>query len=1501
MIAASGRRPARGEPPVRSVQLSSLPAGTLTPLKELLQAQGAVPAGRALPPAGPRDVPHGRAGPAAERPPKRRAPEAPGQESPAKIFQRMKERAERQRRRGGGTDGIQTRGTGQGQGTDGILLTPSTGQGRTGQSQGTDGILTRGTGQGRATDVILTPSTGQGRAIDRILTPSTGQSRATDVILTHGTGNSRATDVILTHGTGNSRATDVILTHGTGQSRATDGILTRGTGQSRATDGILTRGTGNSRAIDRILTPSTGSNRATDGILTHSTRNSRATDGILTHSTRNSRATDGILTHSTGNSRATDGILTHSTRNSRATNGILTHGTGNSRATDVILTPSTGQSQGTDRILTPSTRQSRATDVILTPSTRQSRATDRILTPSIGNSHRILTPGTGQGRGTAQPGHGSVFPWVPQAPPAAEPPVLESPQKFFLRIKQKLQQQHKDPTPSNAIQQNIPPSTAAEKPLVKPACAEQPRNEPPEEVETDKEDDVDVFLVEPIDADCEMSQSEVISFLNVNSTPLKNDNQIKEKRGNGGAKDTEVPEDRRELQPSKNQAALAVEKTLGSNSPKPSQCFCSIMLSSPSVHIPKKQKVTEKPEDPLDKPHTDQPASKADKEKSICLSSWRIKVMDGNTAISVEGKRQDMRGLLWHSNAVTERVAHNQVRTASGSLYILQGKLDSATMRREGFPYRFIKRFTFGFSRRWKEYVQEFLEQRRRKAQKQTSGADEESDSVVEVNVLETAKGSKKKPGTKNSTYEVLPRNDENTYTTPRHSSQGNDSSQVYTRSGRLIKPPMNFWCGQRAFVDQNLNVTVEEGGVDYLSMMISSEKSHKKTSSISKKNNPKEVMKTTEEMPKSQNKGKSKEKGASSKREFKPAGRKEARPLLSEEEESDPATRGTKPKALPPARVPSSNTRHSTRIQGMAKEKQGADADAADLSMYEQASRYPLRSARKPFSDKRFTEESSDKDEGEASSDDTPLLIRRKNKSLLKPGPQNCRSRPNSERSQDGANKAGEPRTGKASRNVPVRLSGTESSDRTELSTEGNTPASGSRDSLLPGEAVRTQSRTKPPRHWLDSDSEPETSTEELLAKDGNAKAPGKKAGAGAPSTAKSAAARWRQPERAKRQKPLELFPRTTDSWSEKELQKLYRAVAALPKHRSGFWQEVAMAVGSRSAHECHSKYLEQQEAKGSKSQAKKAKARQPEQKDKKELVISAKVGTLKRKQQMREFLEHLPKDNHDDVFTTTPFQSRRVKAGAMLGTPASRRAKVSLENSEYSCFLLLHSQLFPSFHIPALLGTLDLGCLGLLPLLFLFGHADDPCFPLQTWPRPLRWGSSLELRHETPRRRKTRIPIFPCDEVCGSLGSALGCLALSLQFSRPSRREGLELQDRFGKCSLICFLCVLTPFPSCWHYLGFPCVQSGTSWPSSSSPVSAPVAFFSWEGEMYWQGHFEIKYLLRYECTINSGKIWKKLKLLFTAPKGESEFLHFLNVINKDEFILLTDPLDFVWQQNP
>lgn len=47
----------------------------------------------------------------------------------------------------------------------------------------------------------------------------------------------------------------------------------------------------------------------------------------------------------------------------------------------------------------------------------------------------------------------------------------------------------------------------------------------------------------------------------------------------------------------------------------------------------------------------------------------------------------------------------------------------------------------------------------------------------------------------------------------------------------------------------------------------------------------------------------------------------------------------------------------------------------------------------------------------------------------------------------------------------------------------------------------------------------------------------------------------------------------------------------------------------------------------------------------DKQTVKITARVGTLKRKRQMRDYLEQLPKDNHDDFFTATPLQKQRIQ----------------------------------------------------------------------------------------------------------------------------------------------------------------------------------------------------------------------------------------------------------------
>ncbi|XP_077123407.1 mis18-binding protein 1 isoform X3 [Ranitomeya variabilis] len=137
-----------------------------------------------------------------------------------------------------------------------------------------------------------------------------------------------------------------------------------------------------------------------------------------------------------------------------------------------------------------------------------------------------------------------------------------------------------------------------------------------------------------------------------------------------------------------------------------------------------------------------------------------------------------------------------------------------------------------------------------------------------------------------------------------------------------------------------------------------------------------------------------------------------------------------------------------------------------------------------------------------------------------------------------------------------------------------------------------------------------------------------------------------------SKRWMPLNPFKAINreEEWTEKEVHRLYKAVSSLPKHKKGFWLDVAMAVGSRSAEECNEKYLARQQAKPSRAPPKKrvnaSKKKKQESNEQKEAVkITAKVGTLKRKQQMREFLDQIPKDDHDDLFSDNLFQGKKIK----------------------------------------------------------------------------------------------------------------------------------------------------------------------------------------------------------------------------------------------------------------
>ncbi|NXL33041.1 M18BP protein, partial [Glaucidium brasilianum] len=102
------------------------------------------------------------------------------------------------------------------------------------------------------------------------------------------------------------------------------------------------------------------------------------------------------------------------------------------------------------------------------------------------------------------------------------------------------------------------------------------------------------------------------------------------------------------------------------------------------------------------------------KQKTVCLTNWRIKVLDDNSAICVEGKEKHTKDVFRCSDAVTERIARNKLKTLSGCIYLLQGKINTASMRNGGFPYYFTKNFAYGFPRKWKKYVKGFLEEKKR-------------------------------------------------------------------------------------------------------------------------------------------------------------------------------------------------------------------------------------------------------------------------------------------------------------------------------------------------------------------------------------------------------------------------------------------------------------------------------------------------------------------------------------------------------------------------------------------------------------------------------------------------------------------------------------------------------------------------------------------------------------------------------------------------------------------
>ncbi|XP_041131179.1 mis18-binding protein 1 isoform X2 [Polyodon spathula] len=256
-------------------------------------------------------------------------------------------------------------------------------------------------------------------------------------------------------------------------------------------------------------------------------------------------------------------------------------------------------------------------------------------------------------------------------------------------------------------------------------------------------------------------------------------------------------------------AALDLNRLPYPNLP-PNQEWRDILLKSPRISIPRKQITISQPRNEPEREKTgSQPKDSDTSAGQIHLHQWFIKKLH-KTDVCVEGRRQDLNGQYWHSNVIAERLKCNTLKTITGSIYVLHGKMNmNATSK--VFARSFLKKFQFGFPEKWKDYLQNYLEELKghRAQPEKTTEQDHKPTRIVPASEVEPVKNKKQ---TK-VTYPA--RSSHKLQQTPKRTELPN-SFQV-TRSGRHVLPPMEYWRGQRYIIDPDLNVTVDEGRTNYL------------------------------------------------------------------------------------------------------------------------------------------------------------------------------------------------------------------------------------------------------------------------------------------------------------------------------------------------------------------------------------------------------------------------------------------------------------------------------------------------------------------------------------------------------------------------------------------------------------------------------------------------------------------------------------------------------------
>lgn len=208
------------------------------------------------------------------------------------------------------------------------------------------------------------------------------------------------------------------------------------------------------------------------------------------------------------------------------------------------------------------------------------------------------------------------------------------------------------------------------------------------------------------------------------------------------------------------------------------------------------------------------------KSRINVLKQWSIKAVKTHThmGIIVEGQRsEDQVGDLWHSTAIVKRVNAKLVQTKSGSQYKLVGPINNKLTLQQGFSLEFVKSFKDGFPSNWLSHVADHFN-----SQSSSESEDEkqEQPDKKEKRVRPDSKNAKHSAATATGTpteSRAKVKGKATDLKTPENRALPKEVEIKTTRSGRMVKPPLAWWRGQRIITDRHHNLEgIDPGGEDY-------------------------------------------------------------------------------------------------------------------------------------------------------------------------------------------------------------------------------------------------------------------------------------------------------------------------------------------------------------------------------------------------------------------------------------------------------------------------------------------------------------------------------------------------------------------------------------------------------------------------------------------------------------------------------------------------------------